>query len=254
MPSDVTSESTVPMSVVPGGADSLLRVRGLVAGYGAKQVVHGVDLDVAAGEIVALMGHNGAGKTTTIRAVLGALPARAGTIELQGRGITGRPVRQVVAAGVSLVPSERFVFPDLSVLDNLLLGAANAPTGSDTAERLATVQRLFPILEERTKQLAGSMSGGQQRMVSLGLALMARPRLLLLDEPSLGLAPSVVEAIFGRLRELADSEGLGILLLEQNVKQALQIADRAYVMRSGAMILEETAEKMRLRPDFWDLF
>lgn len=232
----------------------LLDVSGLVAGYGRKEVLHGVGLHVEAGEIVTLMGHNGAGKTTTIRSVLGAVRPRAGTVRIAGRDTARRPVRKAVAAGVAMIPSERFVFPDLSVHDNLLLGAANAPSGASTAKRLATVRELFPILDERAKQAAGSMSGGQQRMVSLGMALMARPRLLLLDEPSLGLAPSVVEAIFERLRRLADDEGLGILLLEQNVKQALKIADRAYVMRSGRVILEETAAEMRLRADYWDLF
>lgn len=232
----------------------LLDVSGLVAGYGRKEVLHGVGLRVEAGEIVTLMGHNGAGKTTTIRAVLGAVRPRSGTVRIAGRDTTRRPVRKAVAAGVAMIPSERFVFPDLSVHDNLLLGAANAPSGSSTAQRLATVKELFPILEERWRQPAGSMSGGQQRMVSLGMALMARPRLLLLDEPSLGLAPSVVETIFDRLRSLADDEGIGVLLLEQNVKQALKIADRAYAMRSGSVILEETAEEMRQRTDFWDLF
>ncbi|MFI0405667.1 ABC transporter ATP-binding protein [Actinomadura sp. 3N508] len=232
----------------------LLDVSDLVAGYGRKEVLHGVGLRVDAGEIVALMGHNGAGKTTAIRSVLGAVRPRSGTVRIGGRDLTRGPVRRVVAAGVAMIPSERFVFPDLSVRDNLLLGAANAPSGSDTGERLAAVRELFPILDEREKQPAGSMSGGQQRMVSLGMALMARPRLLLLDEPSLGLAPSVVETIFGRLRSLADGERIGILLLEQNVKQALQIADRAYVMRSGEVILEETAEQMKQRTDFWDLF
>ncbi|MEU6752110.1 ABC transporter ATP-binding protein [Spirillospora sp. NPDC046719] len=232
----------------------LLDVSGLVAGYGRKEVLHGVGLRVEAGEIVTLMGHNGAGKTTTIRAVLGAVRPRAGTVRIAGRDTTRRPVRKAVAAGVAMIPSERFVFPDLSVHDNLLLGAANAPSGSSTAQRLATVKELFPILDERWRQPAGSMSGGQQRMVSLGMALMARPRLLLLDEPSLGLAPSVVETIFGRLRTLADDEGIGVLLLEQNVKQALKIADRAYAMRSGSVILEETADELRGRTDFWDLF
>ncbi|MEU5879817.1 ABC transporter ATP-binding protein [Spirillospora sp. NPDC047279] len=244
---------SAPNEAPPAG-EPLLDVRDLVAGYGRKQVLHGVGLRVGAGEIVTLMGHNGAGKTTAIRSVLGALRPRSGTVRIAGRDTTRDPVRKVVAAGVAMIPSERFVFPDLSVHDNLLLGAANAPSGSGTAERLATVKDLFPILAERARQPAGSMSGGQQRMVSLGMALMARPRLLLLDEPSLGLAPSVVETIFGRLRDLADGEHLGILLLEQNVKQALTIADRAYVMRSGQIILEETAERMRLRPDFWDLF
>ncbi|GAA0546027.1 ABC transporter ATP-binding protein [Actinomadura livida] len=232
----------------------LLEVSDLVAGYGRKEVLHGVGLRVDAGEIVTLMGHNGAGKTTTIRSILGAVRPRAGTVRITGRDTTRRPVRRAVAAGAAMIPSERFVFPDLSVHDNLLLGAANAPSGTDTAERLATVRDLFPILEDRAKQPAGSMSGGQQRMVSLGMALMACPKLLLLDEPSLGLAPSVVETIFGRLRSLADHEDLGILLLEQNIKQALQITDRAYVMRSGQIILEEPAAKMRQRPNFWDLF
>ncbi|KQW48064.1 ABC transporter ATP-binding protein [Nocardioides sp. Root1257] len=232
----------------------MLRVRDLHAAYGPKQVLHGVDLEVGAGEIVALMGHNGAGKTTTIRTVLGALRARSGSVELDGRAVTTDPVRRIVRSGVALIPSERFVFPDLSIRDNLLLGAANAPRGADSAARLQEVETLFPLLGERATQHAGLLSGGQQRMVSLGIALMAQPRLLLLDEPSLGLAPSIVETIFGRLRSLADTEGLGILLLEQNVKQALQVADRAYVMRSGRVILEESAEKMRLRPDYWDLF
>ena len=244
MPSDVTA--------LPGAP--LLRVRDLHAAYGPKEVLHGVDLDVSAGEIVALMGHNGAGKTTTIRTVLGALRAGSGSVALDGRDMTGEPVRRLTRSGVALIPSERFVFPDLSIRDNLLLGAANAPAGSDTAARLREVEELFPLLSERASQVAGQLSGGQQRMVSLGIALMAQPRLLLLDEPSLGLAPSVVETIFGRLRMLADTTGLGILLLEQNVKQALQIADRAYVMRSGRIILEESSEAMRLRPDYWDLF
>ncbi|NKZ02281.1 ABC transporter ATP-binding protein [Actinomadura latina] len=233
---------------------TLLDVSDLVAGYGRKEVLRGVALRVDAGEIVTLMGHNGAGKTTAIRSVLGTVRPRSGTVRIAGRDTTRRPVRHAVAAGVAMIPSERFVFPDLSVHDNLLLGAANAPSGTDTGERLKTVKELFPILDEREKQPAGSMSGGQQRMVSLGMALMARPKLLLLDEPSLGLAPSVVESMFTLLRSLADDEGLGLLLLEQNVKQALQIADRAYVMRSGQIILEETAAQMRRRTDFWDLF
>ena len=245
MPSDTPSETLT---------HPLLRVSGLAAGYGNKQVIHGVDLEVRAGEIVALMGHNGAGKTTLIRTVLGSLKARSGSIEVGQQDLTKAPVRRVVAAGVAMIPSERFVFPDMSVHDNLLLGAANAPSGSDTAERLRTVHEVFPLLADRSRQVAGQLSGGQQRMVSLGVALMARPRLLMLDEPSLGLAPSVVETIFARLRELADRERLGVLLLEQNVKQALKVADRAYVMRSGSVILEETAEQMRARPDYWDLF
>ena len=254
MPSELVEPVQAVQAVPDLPADTLLQIAGLEAGYGRKQVLHGVDLTVASGEVVALMGHNGAGKTTAIRAVLGSVRVTSGRIAVAGQDVTGEPVRRVVGAGVAMIPSERFVFPDLTIHDNLLLGAANAPRGSDPRERLGVVEELFPILAERSKHLAGQLSGGQQRMVSLGIALMARPRLLLLDEPSLGLAPSVVETIFARLRELADREGLGVLLLEQNVKQALQIADRAYVMRAGKVILEDTAERMRLRPDYWDLF
>ncbi|MEO5723769.1 MAG: ATP-binding cassette domain-containing protein, partial [Ilumatobacteraceae bacterium] len=157
-------------------------------------------------------------------------------------------------AGMSMIPSERFVFSDLSVRDNLLLGAENERDPDRRAKRMELVLRLFPILAERSSQLAGTLSGGQQRMVSLGLALMADPKLLMLDEPSLGLAPVLVQQIFDKVRELADTEGLAVLLLEQNVGQALRIVDRVYVMRSGRVILEESAEDMRARDSYWDLF
>ena len=153
---------------------------------------------------------------------------------------------------MALIPSERFVFPDLTVLDNLLLGGANDPDASRRAKRLELVYELFPILRERSRQPAGTMSGGQQRMVSLGIALMSGPKLLMLDEPSLGLAPSVVQQIFDTVRQLADTEGLSVLLLEQNVGQALRIVDRVYVMRSGRVLLEETVEQMRARDSYWD--
>jgi branched-chain amino acid transport system ATP-binding protein len=155
---------------------------------------------------------------------------------------------------MAMIPSERFVFQDLTVLDNLLLGAANHPKSDRRVQRLELVQQLFPILVERSAQLAGTMSGGQQRMVSLGMALMADPKLLMLDEPSLGLAPAVVQQIFDTVRRLADEEGLAVLLLEQNVGQALRIVDRVSVMRSGRVILEESVEQMRARDSYWDLF
>jgi len=234
--------------------NSLLQLDGLDAGYERKRVVHGIDLHVNTGEIVGLMGHNGAGKTTVIRTVHGILPARGGRITIDGDDVTSGGVRDSIRRGLALIPSERFVFPELTIRENLLLGAVNAPKGSDRDERLAFIEQLFPLLAERSGQPAGTLSGGQQRMVSLGIALMARPRLLLLDEPSLGLAPSVVEQIFSTLRTLADAGDLGILLLEQNVKQALVICDRVYVMRAGALILEETAKQMRARESYWDLF
>ena len=213
-----------------------------------------VDIHVNEGEVVGILGHNGSGKSTTIKAVLGILPAQAGRITFQGRDVTKAGSRSNVKAGMALIPSERFVFSDLSVLDNLLLGGANEPDGDKRAKRLEMVYSLLPILKERAEQLAGTMSGGQQRMVSLGLALMSSPKLLMLDEPSLGLAPAVVEQIFTRVRQLADAEGLSVLLLEQNVGQALRIVDRVYVMRSGRVLLEETVEQMRARDSYWDLF
>ncbi|MEZ5256471.1 MAG: ABC transporter ATP-binding protein [Ilumatobacteraceae bacterium] len=231
----------------------LLDVRGLSCGYGRKQVVFGVDLSVRRGEIVSLFGHNGAGKTTVIKNVLGAYKPTAGVVTYDGQDITGTAARANVRRGMALIPSERFVFGDLTVYDNLLLGAANLDDEAQRDRLLGQVYELFPILEERSKQLAGTMSGGQQRMVSLGLALMTSPRLLLLDEPSLGLAPAIVQQIFSAVRALAD-EGLSVLLLEQNVGQALRISDRAYVMRSGRMILEEDAETMKQRESYWDLF
>jgi branched-chain amino acid transport system ATP-binding protein len=232
----------------------VLVIEKLRTGYGRKQVVFDVDIHVNEGEVVGVLGHNGSGKSTTIKAVLGILPAQAGRITFQGRDVTRAGSRSNVKAGMAMIPSERFVFQDLSVLDNLLLGGANEADGDKRAKRLELVYGLLPILKERSDQLAGTMSGGQQRMVSLGLALMSSPKLLMLDEPSLGLAPAVVEQIFSRVRQLADSEGLSVLLLEQNVGQALRIVDRVYVMRSGRVLLEETVEQMRARDSYWDLF
>ena len=232
----------------------ILRVDQLQAGYGRKQVVFDVDLNVKEGEIVGVLGHNGSGKTTTIRTILGLNPVIGGRIEFKGRDATRSGSRDNVKAGMAMIPSERFVFADLTVDDNLLLGAANDPDPDRRARRLELVRNLFPILVERSGQLTGTMSGGQQRMVSLGTALMASPTLLMLDEPSLGLAPAVVHQIFDTVRRLADEEGLAVLLLEQNVGQALRIVDRVYVMRSGRVILEESAEEMRNRDSYWELF
>ncbi|MEP2371577.1 MAG: ABC transporter ATP-binding protein [Ilumatobacter sp.] len=230
-----------------------LSVSSLSCSYGRKNVVFEVDLHVRPGEVVALFGHNGAGKTTVIKNILGAYTPSSGTVTYDGEDITGASPRSNVQRGMALIPSERFVFGDLTVHDNLLLGAAGSTDGEYLDRKLAEVHDLFPILKERAKQLAGTMSGGQQRMVSLGLAMMSSPRLLLLDEPSLGLAPAIVEQIFGAVHDLA-ADGLSVLLLEQNVGQALKIADRSYVMRSGRVILEETTEQMLARESYWDLF
>jgi branched-chain amino acid transport system ATP-binding protein len=234
-------------------AAPVLAVEGLQAGWGRKRVVFDVDLHVGEGEVVGILGHNGAGKSTTIKAILGTNPASGGRIVYHGRDVTRAGPKANVRDGMALIPSERFVFADLSVRDNLLLGAANIPDHART-ERFEMVYDLFPILRTRLNQSAGTLSGGQQRMVSLGLALMSGPKLLLLDEPSLGLAPNLVQQIFDTVRRLVEAEGVSVLLLEQNVAQALRLVDRVYVMRSGRMILEETVEQMRERESYWDLF
>jgi branched-chain amino acid transport system ATP-binding protein len=232
----------------------VLQVDGLYAGYGRKQVVFDLTFRVAEGEVVTLLGHNGSGKSTTIKAIHGVLPAQRGTIRYRGQDATRRSPRVNVRNGMALIPSERFVFADLTVLDNLLLGAANTVDVAARGARLQTVYDLFPILSERSSQPAGTMSGGEQRMVSLGIALMGSPKLLMLDEPSLGLAPLVVENLFAAVKDLCRTESLSVLLLEQNVPQALRVTDRVYVMRSGRIILEETVEQMRERTSYWDLF
>jgi len=245
---------TAPAAQNGQTGNAVLVIDNLRTGYGRKQVVFDVNIHVNEGEIVGVFGHNGSGKSTTIKAVLGILPAQAGKIVFQGRDVTRAGSRAKVKAGMAMIPSERFVFADLTVRDNLLLGGGNESDGDKRARRLEQVYELLPILKERSEQFAGTMSGGQQRMVSLGLALMSGPKLLMLDEPSLGLAPAVVQQIFDRVRQLADTEGLSVLLLEQNVSQALRIVDRVYVMRSGRVLLEEGVDKMRARDSYWDLF
>lgn len=247
-------ESTHTLRAPRRSEAPMLELRGVFGGYGRKQVVFDVDLHVGTGEVVTILGHNGAGKTTTLKTVFGMLPAQRGNILYQGMDITHASCRFNVLSGISLIPSERFVFGDLTVLDNLRLGSLNEKSGAEREKRLQRVHAIFPILAERAGQVARTMSGGQQRMLSLGVAIMAGPRLLMLDEPSLGLAPSLVQEIFDSIRTLADTEGLSVLLLEQNVGQALRITDRVYVMRSGRIILEETADQMRQRHSYWDLF
>jgi branched-chain amino acid transport system ATP-binding protein len=214
----------------------VLRLDAIETGYGDVTAVRGVSLEVRAGEIVALIGSNGAGKTTTLRAIAGLLPLRQGRIELDGRRISGLGPAAIVAAGVAHVPEGRQLFPTLTVRENLELGARTPEGRARRAETLARVFALFPRLSERPRQLAGTLSGGEQQMVAIGRALMARPRLLMLDEPSLGLAPVVVGAIFANLAAI-NRDGLTILLVEQNVLRALRVSQRAYVLENGAITL-----------------
>jgi branched-chain amino acid transport system ATP-binding protein len=199
--------------------------------------VRAVSLEVRAGEIVALIGSNGAGKTTTLRAISGLLPLRRGRVELEGRPISGLGPAAIVAAGIAHVPEGRQLFPSMTVHDNLELGARTREGRAHRAETLARVFELFPRLAERQRQLAGTLSGGEQQMVAIGRALMARPRLLMLDEPSLGLAPVVVAAIFANLAAV-NRDGLTILLVEQNVLRALRVSHRAYVLENGTITLD----------------
>jgi branched-chain amino acid transport system ATP-binding protein len=237
----------------PDGA-ALLEVEGLKAGYGPQTVVFEAGFRVRPGEVVAMMGHNGAGKSTTVKTVFGLVKPRAGTVRYAGAEVTGHHCRQNVAAGMSYTPADAFVFADLSVSDNLKLGALSNPSEESRQARMEQVLRLFPILEERATQRAGTFSGGQQRMLSIGIALMSDPRLMLLDEPSLGLSPALVEQVLRTIRALADTEQMGVLLVEQNMKYALDVADRVVIMHSGRIRLDATADEIRERGQWWDLF
>jgi branched-chain amino acid transport system ATP-binding protein len=218
---------------------TLLSVTGLSAGYGRVRALDNASLEVAAGEAVAILGPNGAGKTTLLRTLAGLQRPAGGTVTFQGRNVTGRPAERLVREGVVLVPEGRGVFPGLSVRDNLVLGAYRRRGRGD----LDDVHALFPILAERGRQRAGTLSGGEQQMLAIGRALMARPRLMMLDEPSLGLAPLAVRQVIDRLAELRDG-GTTILLVEQNVRAALRIATRGYVLRRGTVVLDAPADRL----------
>jgi branched-chain amino acid transport system ATP-binding protein len=211
----------------------LLEVAGLRSGYGAVEILRGVDLVVNPGEIVALLGSNGAGKSTFNNTLCGIVPARTGTITFDGQALAGTHYRTIVQTGLIQVPQGRRVFPNLSVLENLELGSF-ARARERRAHNLERVFGIFPRLKERLSQLAGTMSGGEQQMLAIGRGLMAEPRLLILDEPSLGLSPLLVEELFQLISQL-HQQGLAILLVEQNVGQSLEIAQRAYVMENGAI-------------------
>ena len=211
----------------------LLDVKGLRSGYGSVEILRGVDLTVNTGEIVALLGSNGAGKSTFNNTLCGIVSARAGSIAFDGQPLAGTHYRDIVQAGLIQVPEGRRVFPNLSVLENLELGSF-ARARERRAQNLERVFGIFPRLKERLTQLAGTMSGGEQQMLAIGRGLMAEPRLLILDEPSLGLSPLLVEEMFGLISQL-HRQGLSILLVEQNVGQSLEIAQRAYVMENGAI-------------------
>jgi branched-chain amino acid transport system ATP-binding protein len=224
----------------------MLTVRTLDTAYGAVQVLRGVSLHVNPGEVVAIVGANGAGKTTLLKAITGLVRPRRGDIRLGGNSILDVPTAAIVARGCSLVPEGRQVFGDLSIRDNLLLGGHvqfGRGKGDEVRADLERVFAMFPILKRRERQLAGTLSGGEQQMLAIGRALMARPTLLMLDEPSMGLAPLIVREIFETIVQISKA-GSTVLLVEQNARGALKIADRGYVLETGRIVLEGTSEEL----------
>jgi len=227
-------------------AEPLLAISGLVAGYGATQVLRGIDLVVEAGEIVAVLGANGVGKTTLNKALSGVVRTQAGQITFGGIRIDGLSPPEIVAAGLVHVPEGRKIFPDMSVHDNLVLGSYRRGRGNRSAN-LERVFDIFPRLRERHRQAAGTLSGGEQQMLAIGRGLMGEPRLLVLDEPSLGLSPLLVEELFALVSRL-NAEGLTILLVEQNVVQSLELATRAHVLENGSIVLSGTGAELAANP------
>jgi len=226
----------------------ILEVKGLRVRYGAIEALHGIDLEVPEGEVVALIGANGAGKTTTLRAISTMLRPSAGTVRFLGEDVTGLPSHLLVARGMAHAPEGRRIFLNLTVGENLALGAYLRRDRDGIAKDAERAYALFPILAERRGQVAGTLSGGEQQMLAVGRALMSRPKLLLLDEPSLGLAPQVVERIFGVLRDV-NRDGVALLLVEQNAHKALQLAHRAYVLETGAIAMTGTGKQLLASPE-----
>ena len=225
----------------------LLQLKRLRVAYGGIQAVKGIDLDVAEGELVCLIGANGAGKTTTLKGITGLQPVKSGTIHYAGEDITGRPAFELVRRGLSMVPEGRGVFGALTIEENLAMGAYARKNRAEIRTDVERVFELFPRLKERRSQTAGTLSGGEQQMLAMARALMSRPKLLLLDEPSMGLAPLMVQKVFETVIQIS-GEGVTILLIEQNAKLALEVASRGYVMESGEITLHGEAKNLLSDP------
>ncbi len=230
----------------------LLQLAGIAAGYGAKTVVSDVTFALEPGQILAFLGHNGAGKTTTLKSIMGLLPLRAGSVSFDGKPIARLGVAERVALGLRLLPEGRGIFPDLSVAENIdVVAARNVTAGAMFGIR--DVYTLFPVLEERRGTRAGSMSGGQQQMLAMSLAILGTPRCLLLDEPSIGLAPNLVERMFQQVHDVCKSHAMTAVLVEQNVAAAMKIADRVIIMNNGAIVFDGLPEEARAS-GFWHYF
>ncbi len=236
-------------------ADAFVEVANVTASYGPHTVLRDVSLRMARTEIVALLGHNGAGKSTLVHAIAGVMPLDSGSVRIDDRDQAAFDAAQRARSGVSLVPQGRGIFPSLSIADNLELGAGvgRSVHGRTPIER-SLVLELFPALKHRLNERAGNLSGGQQQMVAIGTALMANPSLLLLDEPSTGLAPVLVQDLFTQIKEVAKDLNLSVLIVEQNIPQTLRIADRCYVLRLGEIVRESNANVLLEDPEIWDLF
>jgi len=235
-------------------AAPLLAASGIAAGYGKKEIVRGIDLAVAEGEVLLVLGHNGAGKTTLMRALFGLIPPKAGRVTFAARDITGLRPAENVARGLAFIPQGHGIFATLSVRDNLELGAFALPERSQLSQRLDTVFALFPILAERQRQVGGTLSGGQQQMLAIGMALMHAPRLMILDEPSLGLAPNLVDKVMQAIRTVNRRFGTTILMVEQNVRYSLPIADRVAVLKTGLKIYDGAPAPLHDRVELMKLF
>jgi len=231
----------------------LLDTKNIDVAYGTKQVIFGASLQVDNGEFVSLIGHNGAGKTTLLKTICGFLALSGGEVVFKGKNIANKSPARNVREGLAFVHQEKSLFPNLTVIENLKLCAYALEIKDDLDERLEQVYQLFPIIGERKKQRAGTLSGGQQKQLAIGMALLIRPDLLLLDEPSLGLSPNLVKDLGVVLRKI-QTMGTAILLVEQNVKMAIALAQRIYALRTGQIILESNHEDMMKRDDLWDLF
>lgn len=243
---------TSTTSITPD-AKPVLEIRGLRAGYDRVEVLHGIDFDVMPGELLCILGPNGAGKTTLLRTISGIITAGSGSIRYEGRELSGLSPPEIASAGVVQVPENRLVFGEMSVMDNLRLGAFVRRRSHEVPDDIEEMMRHFPILGERRMQRAGALSGGEQQMLAVAMALMARPTLLMLDEPSLGLAPIIVDEVYGHI-EVLRQEGMTMVMVEQNVERALAVADRGVLIGLGEIVAVGTPQELRDRPEVWDVY
>ncbi len=232
----------------------ILSVKNLHAGYGAIKILHGISFDMEKGQIISFVGPNGAGKSTLMKVLSGLIKPTEGTVSLFEQQIQGKKAYELVTIGLNLVPEGRMVFFDMSVKENLEMGAVTEKSQAEIKKRMENVFQTFPKLEERQKQLAGTLSGGEQQMLAIGRGLMANPKLLLLDEPSLGLAPIIVSEVYRAVKHIQENTGISILLVEQNAKIALKVSDYAYVIENGRIALEGTSAGLADNPAFKEAY